>query len=602
MGARFTTDRRAAAAGGVAAMVTAAVAAGLLFAADVHAAASPGAQPPLAVRAAHAWVTWLLPALWFGLGLATAALCVAALRRRGHAPPSAAATTGGGTSIWRPLWALSALGLGLRVAFAPWGPGDQRATLTAAYDGWGATADLGRYGRAIEALIAVVFTWTGPTDTVPLVLSFACGVAAPPLLTLAARGLGAPRRVALLAGLGLALAPLHVRLSGTVNRYVPALTLLLLAGAAWPWVRGLRQPKGAALGRRAAWWVLALAVPLALQCRPDALVALPLLGLGLVWTRQTLAQRTIRARPSQVRAAQGRLDALAAVWLALLLWPALHVAQLALSQPDWVMFVDPARSVAGGRWPMLPRYNAALHPDYTPVVWIALTLVGAALGVRSPARRRRTLVWLTWGLGLAAASATHEVSGDPLSARYHVLALPGWLLLAAEGGDALLAAGVARWPTRRRALTATLAAALCLGAAWPMVPHTRRTTLDAEVAFLRAHLAAVPDGCTIVAFHPHSRDLALRPGRTLSASAGRSHRWVGAWDPFTAGPCVALYQGSSCAALREDPQLNTERRHPCEELPAVARPWADAALPNRPAGNHKFGPGPVRVQLAWLRR
>jgi hypothetical protein len=123
--------------------------------------------------------------------------------------------------------------------------------------------------------------------------------------------------------------------------------------------------------------------------------------------------------------------------------------------------------------------------------------------------------------------------------RHQVRALPALAGLVALGVHAL-----ATLPRGRIAAAVGCVAVLGgLGTRLPLAWAPR--TLHAEYAFLRAHLADVPDGCVIVTYR-YPGDAGLAPQPQLSAMLGRSHRWQFLGDPLPSSGCVVWYRPANC--------------------------------------------------------
>lgn len=507
--------------------------------------------------------------------------------------------------------------LALRLGLPPGGWGDQRATLTDALLGWGQLHSFGVYGRGLEASLAPVLALLGPDPRWLERLGLVSGVLSVPALVALARALGAPWVSTWAAAALLAVAPLHVRFSATVNRYTP-LVLLWLAGAAlvaWR-LRGDPPP-----GRRSRLLGAGAAVALAVQCRPDA-AWLPAGLAGLVWLGHRGHLRAApAAAPRTPRRVPRDLWALAALVAALLVLPLADLGQRVWAEAAWARFTDDAGQGPALRGLLSPDHNLLLCARYTPVAWAVLAGVGVVSGLRQASRRGVTLWVLAWALLATAIPGTSDIRDDLLSARYHLLALPAWLLLAGQGLGGLSDILSAHWAGRERrhrgvgqgpptAANPWIAAGLIVAtaglAAFPLPWVTRTTVQDREVAFARRALATLPDGCLVVAFQPRVQDMGIRPGPQLSLAAGRRHRWVERWRPqgeHAAESCAAWYRGSSCSGVGTFAGFDAERDDVCLGVAAQAGPaLAQAELGHDTAGSHRLRAGPVHVALHWLRR
>jgi hypothetical protein len=488
------------------------------------------------------------------------------------------------------LLGVAGVALALRLLLPPFGPGDIKNTLLAAYDGWlgGAGGDaVGRYGRAPEGLLAWAFLVLPRDDRTVAGLFLVFAVLSAPLLSALARRLSLSRAVGLTAALLWAVAPLAVRFGPTTSRYAP---LVFLALAGWTLLLAWLDER-----RPADLVASVLALTLASQCRPEALF-LPAVTLALV------VARGLAPAPGVAAAAgwRGRwlLFAAGAAHLLLLAIPAAPLlAAAAAGGPDVAAYLP-------GRRPLWdPDHNPFLSPAFTPVAWPVLAAIGLVGGlVRGP---RRATAWLGLGaLSLAALLAGAPVrDGQLLNARYHLTALPLHLLLVAQGLEFVLGALSRRRAIARPAL-ALAALALAATAALPMTRVTRDTAANAEYRFLRAHLAAVPDDCQVVYWYPDA-DHGLRPQPGLSRSAGRRHRWLHAddWPAAAAGgaDCAVFWRSAACAAAGDE-RLAVERRACAGLLAQQMGAIAEASVPAVPIRAERYEGDPLPVGLYWLRR
>lgn len=523
----------------------------------------PEEAPPAAAGATleGLYANTLLPALWLLLLALAIAIGIGRLRKPERR-----------TLL---LVAVTTLGLALRLAFSREGPGDLFDNLEAAYrvavdphsPGLGAMT---LYGPAGESLLLLLFHALPVSHETVFTLDLIASTATIPAIYTFSRRLRSSPDEALVAALLLAVAPLALRFAATDNRYA-MLVLLLLVG--WTLLLAFLEE-----GRLLDLLAATIALSLASQLRPEV-VYLPVATAGLV-----LAWSLSRDKPSQKRPT---------TYLPLLVALAIHAALLALpyaatfaelaGNDDWA-----GRLTTASRPLFSPNHNAFLSPAYTPFVWPFLALVG----LLARADRQR---WLTlWLIGAAlvavAVVAPNRVTGDVWSARYHLVSLPLWLILAGRG--------LALLKSRRAvAAGAMLSAAL---AAWPAYDLLQETTVEAEHAFLRSALAAVPDDCNIVTYDPQGEDLGLRPSVSLSITAGRwNHRWIPKPEPDVT--CQLYYLNASCACLGvRDPRHQATA---CSESLHKDRvPLARAQLPNRSAAGDRYPAGPIPVGLYWLQR
>lgn len=523
------------------------------------AALSPRAvtAPPTPDPVVRAVIYRVLPLCWLVfIALGTYALAVSAAR----APRRAA---------W--LAAVAALGLALRLGLAPWGPGDLFDNVESAYGG--PTLDsFGRYGRAPEALLHLLFTvFPADHDTYIIANLAAAALSVPALAGLASR-LGWPSATGTVAGLLFAAAPLLVRFGPTYNRF--SLAILLMLTAFWALLAWLDA-------RRPAHLVLSVAaISLAAQCRPE-LIHLPGFAAALPLAWHCAGRRPITLRPLLALGAAGLCVA------AIVLPQALAVVS-ALATPEWA---DHVSSATRGRRIFDPEHSVFLDRRYTPLAWVAL----AALGLlHRPGGSRALLLWLAaLALTLTAVIADVPPADNLWDARYHLAAHPFYLLLAAAGLTALVRG---RWLL----LAAPALAALAI----PLYPHVLRdTALNQQYRFLRDNLAKVPEGCVILTFDPHGEDLGLRPSPTHSLVAGRHHAWRFDFDDpdVQAAPCLAFYLNAACDAVSEHHAQNRARH--CDavlERPGI-QTLAEAQVEAVPSASTVFRHSRIRVGLYLLR-
>ncbi|MEZ4265747.1 MAG: hypothetical protein R3F39_05160 [Myxococcota bacterium] len=472
------------------------------------------------------------------------------------------------------LAAIAALGLALRLGLAPWGPGDLFDNVESAYGGPELT-DFGRYGRAPEALLHLLFTlFPANHDTFIVANLLAAALCVPALAGLASR-LGWSHATGAVAGLLFATAPLLVRFGPTYNRF--SLAILLMLTAFWALLAWLDTRRPTLLP------LAALAIALASQCRPE-LLHLPAFAaaLPLAWR---LADRG-RLPPRALLALSA-----AALCVALLVLPQALSVLNALSTPEWS---DHVGAQLVGRPIFNPEHNIFLDRRYTPIAWMGL----AALGLlRPPGGSRALLLWLVaLALTLTAVIATIRPADNLWDARYHLAAHPFYLLLTAAGLTALTDIARGHWLP----VLATLLAALPL----PLYPYVLRdTALSQQYRFLRQNLAKVPDGCVVLTFDPHGEDLGLRPTPSQSLVAGRHHAWrFDLDDPDVRdAPCLAFYLNAACDAV-SDHHAENRARHCAAvlETPGI-QTLAETQVDAASSAGHAYHHPRVPVGLYLLR-
>lgn len=497
-----------------------------------------------------------LPALW----LLLLALGTLALARAARAAPRQALL----------LAAIAALAVALRVALPPWGPGLDFDSVEDAYARLPLDT-LGTYGRAPEALLQLLFFLFPANHDTFIVANLVAAVVATFALAGLATRLGWPPATGAVAALLLATAPLAVRFGPTYNRFSLASALTLTAF--WAVLAWLDT-------RRASLLLLsAAALALAAQCRPE-LLYVPAFAAALppLWH--------LAGRPPLSRRHWLALAATVLVTATLLVPQALAVLAR-LEAPEWSDHL----SAAAGRRIFSPEHNALLDARYTPLLWPAL----AALGLlHRPAQSRGLLAWVAALALFASAVVAAAPHGQNIwGARYHLAALPAWLLLAAAGLTGLV---------RGRWLYALAPAVAALSL--PLYPSVlRETTLNHEYRFLRQHLAEVPDDCVILTFDSRVEDLGLRPNLTQSLVAGRHHRWRFDRDApeVRDAPCLAFYLSAACDA-DTDLDADNRDRHCAAVLDAPGvRPLAVGTVPAASSFGIRHRHAEIPVGLYLLR-
>jgi hypothetical protein len=396
------------------------------------------------------------------------------------------------------------------------------------------------------------------------------GLVAPALVVLA-RTAGLDRTTSMLAGVLLALTPVHVRFSHTDAQGIPE-TLALCVGLT-AWIRHARSPSwGAAL-------VGASAVGLAAVSRPEALLLVPLVPLavgaaGLRWPWRD------------------RRTWVAVAWMVLVV--GVHVAGI-------LVWNGPASlkraGISGLPSPLVngPRHYVGLDATFTSPVVIAATVAGLLLG---PGTWRQRLAWgaLAATTGAFVLDPMWSAAGRdlPTFTRHQLRSLPFFAILAAMG-----ATGVGRrlgaWS---RAGALAVPAGVVVGALVQLPWVWAHYTMHDELAFVMRQIPRIPPGCTVVTWYP-PLDQGLTVSWELSDIARRHHRWVfldrGEQPPETG--CVRWYRPGNCAATTGG--APPDATAPCRTFEAThaLRPIAEAHLPVRSWQYEVYTEDPVRVGI-----
>jgi hypothetical protein len=392
-------------------------------------------------------------------------------------------------------------------------------------------------GAVLQAALRAVLPWR---ESTPFAANAALGALAVPVFAATLRERAVPLAGAACATLLFALDPLHVRASASPREHVLASTLTLLLLLCW--VRAARPRARLELA------LALLLVPAVVFTRVDAwpqLAAVPL------WT-------LLRDRTEPRAAGAGRRTTwFAAAWFAAV-WLAVGAAAwIAVVRPSHHPGPEPRAQLDALRTFVTQFFVLAWrHPRWVSPVTAALCVVGAARMARS---RPRLLACVLLTLALAFVPLGRTLEHDALmGAHYFLAALAVFTLPAAY------------------ALTRPLAIAAASGLALALALPAYRTryTCQAEYAFLRRALAALPDGCTVhtlpvrdVAFG-RDLDCCVDTARSPLVLAYPRLQFVESADPLRseraprAGACVAWYDGAACSLS-----------------PARAPPSYDGALP-----------------------
>lgn len=386
------------------------------------------------------FITRVLPALWLAI-LFAGPLCLAeSLRSLRHSVgPRGRRSRHGSRSSTATPWlvlGITAIGGALRWWLPTHGPGDLRNTMEGAYaPGGHGIASFGPYGSAPDTLLRLLFDLREvfPTsDDVAIWVSFLAAVGTIPLASGLLHRLRLSERLRAEPALLVALMPMHIHYSPTINRFTLAIFLALLG-----WFLLLRFLDE----RRPHDLIVSFAaLVLAPQCRAELVYLLPLtVALPWVWARSRAAPVHSPSGTSDRRQPRGHSAGEHAPRLLPRYWPLLAVLYVflvgyPLYWTVWLQLWSPgvvASNVGTLRpWHLvLPSHNLLLNPRYTPALWAPLTLAGAWWAVR---QRPIPGGWL---MAAAVASllviASHDAHDNLNSARYHLVTLTVNALLAA---------------------------------------------------------------------------------------------------------------------------------------------------------------------------
>ncbi len=334
-----------------------------------------------------------------------------------------------------------------------------------------------------------------------------------------------------LAGLLLALWPIHARLSATDDQWV--LIALLLASAVALAVAADRAAAGSLLV--GAW----LAAALAATTRPEPALALAPLGL-LVLLRPT--SRRLQLRPLLLAG-----------------------SALVLALAGLVLYYTISKALRDGFDPsggLRPEHlfrllgldgGSVLGPPRSPWLLTVCFAVGAAAAL--VARRGRPALWLAAGW-LPALPTAVIAQDDFITARYQLALVPMAAATMALGLVWLGGRLARRWPRLTRPALPALAAVPLLAAAWGCLQPPPEPTFRREYRFFRNHIEEIPENCRLLLVR-WNVDLGLGPPTHLTRLLATGHGWIAvsdALDPSAA--CLVYWQPASCRASAPDP-VNT---------------------------------------------
>lgn len=352
--------------------------------------------------------------------------------------------------------------------------------------------------------------------TVDIVLRVAqlLGALAPVFLALAIHARTGDRRLAMVAGVLLAIQPLLVRQSSdfTSQSYV----LFLGAVSLWALARWLARPSAVALA------LYAVAALLCIETRPEAVLILPITALfawpGHPWRRATLAIAAVQVPLAVV---------------AILRFPTSTMG-------DSVFDIH-----------RLDLTALFLDTNYTAIVVQGLFLAGLVLGAW---RRDRTVLAVAAGLLLVQLAMADRSPDGPnlLFARFRTLGFLPFAFVAAWG----LCRVVDTFRDTRVRITAAVLAWILVGISTvgPFRQIVAPRTLDLEFQYLVRTIPELPRGAEI--YFPYTdRDMGFRSFPVLSHLVGRPDLVWKAWPPDSspqAGPRF-FYLQSLCNASPDGP-------------------------------------------------
>ncbi len=517
---------------------------------------------------------------WLGLLVLTAATAWRCLRRE------------------RALLLLFIGALGVRLAFAVFGPGDLWMNLGDVFVEPGLDS---RYGSSPNALLRLLFLVLPRDHEVLVWINLLLGSLAVVI------ALSATRRIVALAGwsrgpaegasseesrahammawstaLLLALHPVLVRVSGSAGRqpYVMLLALIL-----WAAVAAALSPSSQTRARPLL--SSGLAAFLCLGARPEAPLALLPAGLLALWA---LFGNKARRLPLAV------LGTLTAALGAHLLLGALGAA----TAPD--NLIERLSSISPATFSSALGMITVGHPRFVPLAATAFALTGlaTALFCRDTQARLAATALLTgvpvMALVLAAYTPLGEGTAPHIaSARYQTaLYLPA-ALLAAAGFTQIHRQIVARCgQAAGRVVQFTALLALAITTAGPMLAVNTPRTADLEYRFIIARGRELPPG-TVVWQVDVGTDVALQGlDQFMGEYLGEDRTWRMLNEkPPRADEDAVYYHGSGCAGA----DLKPEGRERCALM--FARfgddPLHETTLPNRPTGPERHLGQEIRV-------
>lgn len=456
----------------------------------------------------------------------------------------------------RDLLLVAATSLGVRLLLSPrsllWGPFFGYGRLT---EVWGLDLPHPLYGGGFAALMAPISRLAGHTPDAVYLTNLLLAAAAPPMLWALARLLVPGQRLpALVAGLGLALLPAHVRTSATEVMHVSLASFELLAVLA---AVAFTRFGGVSLAL-----VSGLAIGFATHVRPEAMAAV------LVPVAWVLAHAERRHAPGVL------LAALAIAGLAGLRLTHALVGPSQSAVDYGQLFTLPflAQILAPAVWP--PGATRFTHGFFnlwlTPAILPAL----AALAFFGPRRRLALALAGWWALTALPVLPKSWPLADVL--RLQLPSLAPALLLAALGAEALRE----RRPSvpRKAVLIGVVGLSLLYLPFWlrPWAPAV-------EHELLRAWLPELPEGATVLYddASPHQDGF----GRWASwASPQATWRGISYRERAHGAPLMA-FVGQSCFLTRPpgEEDLIGPFSTRCPELleRCELRPWRTAELPTR---------------------
>lgn len=462
------------------------------------------------------------------------------------------------------LWAVAASALVLRLA-APGVPHDINSRTD---DLYATVGDLGwLYPHGLVALFRLLGAIGLAVDDGVVFTGVAlAGAASVPLLDGVVRDLGGGTVARAAAMAALMTLGLHVRYSHTdAPQILEALLVLVAVG---PLIRG-------APPRPFDMLFVGLSLGLAAAQRPEAL-AVPILLLA--WA-----------------AAIGRRWPTRAVLAVLALVVVVALPDFVLM---WIASGGSLDRLGGGPFShgLIThgvRHLATWNTTFVPAGIGALVML--ASGGRTTARTALATLALLVALGSLVPNTWWSIapSASWCIARHQLRVLTWTAILAGLGAEAV-ADRLVRWaPSIPARVVQAACVTFVLAASATSLPDAYApTTLTDEYAFVRAHLAEIPDDCVITSSRPYG-DHGFMLSPHLSSQVGRRHLWtdLGEWPADRR--CVVYYRASICTAVSFS-QADQDRCAAFEKAHRLV-PVVEAGITDRGWLWERYGGAPVRI-------